>query len=114
MFAHTPLILNQEGKKLSKRDGVTSVSDFQQMGYTAEALANYMTLLGWSPPEGMGERFSLAGGRSSVFLRAGQPRRRSLRLGQAQLAKRPGAARAGPRGPAAAAAAPLGRRGLAG
>jgi glutamyl-tRNA synthetase len=60
VFAHTPLILNQEGKKLSKRDGVTSVSDFRQMGYTAEALANYMTLLGWSPPEGMGERFSLA------------------------------------------------------
>jgi len=60
VFAHTPLILNQEGKKLSKRDGVTSVSDFREMGYTAEALANYMTLLGWSPPEGMGERFSLA------------------------------------------------------
>ncbi|MFM1812862.1 MAG: Glutamate--tRNA ligase [Cyanobacteriota bacterium] len=60
MFVHTPLILNQEGKKLSKRDGVTSVSDFRSMGYTAEALANYMTLLGWSPPEGMGERFSLA------------------------------------------------------
>jgi glutamyl-tRNA synthetase len=60
VFAHTPLILNQEGKKLSKRDGVTSVSDFKAMGYTAEALANYMTLLGWSPPEGMGERFSLA------------------------------------------------------
>ena len=59
-FAHTPLILNQEGKKLSKRDGVTSVSDFKAMGYTPEALANYMTLLGWSPPEGMGERFSLA------------------------------------------------------
>jgi glutamyl-tRNA synthetase len=60
MFAHTPLILNQEGKKLSKRDGVTSVSEFRAMGYTAEALANYMTLLGWSPPEGMGERFTLA------------------------------------------------------
>ena len=60
IFAHTPLILNQEGKKLSKRDGVTSVSDFQAMGYTPEALANYMTLLGWSPPEGMGERFTLA------------------------------------------------------
>ncbi|MEB3270051.1 MAG: glutamate--tRNA ligase [Synechococcus sp.] len=59
-FAHTPLILNQEGRKLSKRDGVTSVSDFRTMGYTAEALVNYMTLLGWSPPEGMGERFSLA------------------------------------------------------
>ena len=60
VFAHTPLILNQEGKKLSKRDGVTSISDFQAMGYTAEALANYMTLLGWSPPEGMEERFTLA------------------------------------------------------
>jgi glutamyl-tRNA synthetase len=60
VFAHTPLILNKEGKKLSKRDGVTSVSDFRQQGYTAEALANYMTLLGWSPPEGMGERFTLA------------------------------------------------------
>ena len=60
VFAHTPLILNQEGKKLSKRDGVTSISDFQAMGYTAEALANYMTLLGWSPPEGMDERFTLA------------------------------------------------------
>ena len=60
VFAHTPLILNKEGRKLSKRDGVTSVNDFRAMGYTAEALANYMTLLGWSPPEGMGERFSLA------------------------------------------------------
>ncbi|MEB3234144.1 MAG: glutamate--tRNA ligase [Cyanobacteriota bacterium] len=60
LFAHTPLILNAEGKKLSKRDGVTSVSDFKAMGYTAEALANYMTLLGWSPPEGMAERFTLA------------------------------------------------------
>ncbi|MEI8251114.1 MAG: glutamate--tRNA ligase [Synechococcus sp. ELA057] len=59
VFAHTPLILNKEGRKLSKRDGVTSVSDFRAMGYSAEALANYMTLLGWSPPEGMGERFSL-------------------------------------------------------
>ena len=60
VFAHTPLILNKEGRKLSKRDGVTSVSDFRAQGYTAEALANYMTLLGWSPPEGMGERFTLA------------------------------------------------------
>jgi len=59
-FAHTPLILNQEGRKLSKRDGVTSINDFRAMGYTAPALVNYMTLLGWSPPEGMGERFSLA------------------------------------------------------
>ena len=66
VFAHTPLILNQEGRKLSKRDGVTSVNDFRSMGYTAEALANYMTLLGWSPPEGMDERFSLEDA-ASVF-----------------------------------------------
>jgi glutamyl-tRNA synthetase len=58
-FAHTPLILNTSGQKLSKRDGVTSISDFQNMGFTAEALANYMTLLGWSAPDGE-ELFTLA------------------------------------------------------
>ncbi|MFL0788721.1 MAG: glutamate--tRNA ligase [Prochlorococcus sp.] len=58
-FAHTPLILNPEGKKLSKRDGVTSINDFKSKGYTAEAMTNYMTLLGWSVPEGMEERFNL-------------------------------------------------------
>jgi len=60
VFAHTPLILNSEGKKLSKRDGVTSISDFKEMGYTSEAMANYMTLLGWSVPEGVNERFKIS------------------------------------------------------
>ncbi len=50
-FAHTPLILSPTGKKLSKRDGVTSIDDFKQMGYIAPALVNYMTLLGWSAPD---------------------------------------------------------------
>ena len=59
-FGHTPLILNAQGQKLSKRDGVTSISDFRDMGYTPEALGNYMTLLGWSPPEPMTERFHLS------------------------------------------------------
>ncbi len=58
-FAHAPLILNQKGAKLSKRDGATSVSEFREMGYTAAALANYMALLGWSPPDGE-ERFTLS------------------------------------------------------
>jgi glutamyl-tRNA synthetase len=58
-FGHTPLILNAQGAKLSKRDGVTSVGDFEAMGYLPEALANYMTLLGWSPTEALGELFSL-------------------------------------------------------
>ena len=60
VFAHTPLILNSEGKKLSKRDGVTSISEFKKMGYTSEAMANYMTLLGWSVPEGINERFNIS------------------------------------------------------
>jgi glutamyl-tRNA synthetase len=59
-FGHTPLILNSDGAKLSKRDGVTSIADFQQMGYTAEGLVNYMTLLGWSPPDSTQEIFTLA------------------------------------------------------
>lgn len=58
-FGHTPLILNSEGAKLSKRDGVTSIADFQQMGYTAEGLVNYMTLLGWSLPDSTQEIFTL-------------------------------------------------------
>jgi glutamyl-tRNA synthetase len=57
-FAHAPLILSPEGKKLSKRDSVTSIDDFKQMGYTAPALVNYMTLLGWSAPDAQ-ELFTL-------------------------------------------------------
>lgn len=59
-FAHTPLILNAEGRKLSKRDGVTSIADFQHMGFIAPGLANYMALLGWSPPDPTQEIFTLA------------------------------------------------------
>ncbi|MFM6191786.1 MAG: glutamate--tRNA ligase [Planktothrix sp.] len=58
-FGHTPLILNAEGRKLSKRDGVTSISDFRKMGYIPQALANYMTLLGWTPPDSTQELFTL-------------------------------------------------------
>ncbi|MBR8828912.1 MAG: glutamate--tRNA ligase [Gomphosphaeria aponina SAG 52.96 = DSM 107014] len=59
-FAHTPLILNQAGRKLSKRDGVTSIDDFKQMGFVPEAMANYMALLGWTQPDSTQEIFSLA------------------------------------------------------
>jgi len=60
-FAHTPLILNEEGRKLSKRDGVTSIDDFRKMGFVPEALANYMTLLGWTAPDSTQEIFTLDG-----------------------------------------------------
>jgi glutamyl-tRNA synthetase len=58
-FSHTPLILNQKGQKLSKRRGVTSIFDFKKLGYTAEAIVNYMMLLGWSPPDSTKEIFTL-------------------------------------------------------
>lgn len=60
VFAHTPLILNKEGRKLSKRDGVTSIDDFRQMGFLPEAIANYMSLLGWTPTDSTQEIFTLA------------------------------------------------------
>jgi len=58
-FSHTPLILNREGKKLSKRDCVTSIDEFKDMGYLPEALANYMAFLGWSPKSAESEIISL-------------------------------------------------------
>lgn len=59
VFAHSPLILNQDGRKLSKRDGVTSIDDFRKMGFLPEALVNYMTLLGWTFPDSTTEIFTL-------------------------------------------------------
>ncbi len=50
-FAHIPLILNQAGKKLSKRDGGSSITNYIDEGYVPEAVANYLCLLGWSPKE---------------------------------------------------------------
>ncbi|HEY5741260.1 MAG TPA: glutamate--tRNA ligase family protein, partial [Terrimicrobiaceae bacterium] len=50
-FAHIPLILNHEGKKLSKRDGGSSMTYFMENGYTPEAVRNYLCLLGWSPKD---------------------------------------------------------------
>jgi glutamyl-tRNA synthetase len=50
-FAHIPLILNHEGKKLSKRDGGSSIDYFVENGYAPEAVLNYLCLLGWSPKD---------------------------------------------------------------
>jgi glutamyl-tRNA synthetase len=48
-FAHLPLILGQEGGRLSKRTGATAISQYRQMGYLPCALFNYLLLLSWSP-----------------------------------------------------------------
>lgn len=48
-FAHLPLLLSRERKKLSKRDGDVSVLDYKDKGYLPEALVNFVALLGWNP-----------------------------------------------------------------
>ncbi len=49
VYAHLPMIVNEQGKPYSKRDGDAFVGDFRAKGYLAEALFNYLALLGWSP-----------------------------------------------------------------
>jgi glutamyl-tRNA synthetase len=47
-FAHIPLIYGNDGGKMSKRHGATSVEEYQKMGYLPEAIRNYLLRLGWS------------------------------------------------------------------
>ena len=57
-FAHVPLILGPDKKRLSKRHGATSVGDYQAQGVLPEAMVNFLALLGWSPGAGDQEVFS--------------------------------------------------------
>ena len=57
-FAHVPLILGTDKKRLSKRHGATSVMEYQRLGYLPEAMVNFLALLGWS-----------AGGDQELFTR---------------------------------------------
>ena len=54
-FAHLSTILGPDGSKLSKRHGATSIGEFREKGYLPEGLVNYLSLLGWTPPEESGE-----------------------------------------------------------
>lgn len=66
-FAHLPMILGPDGKKLSKRHGATNVEDYRDRGFVADAMVNYLALLGWSldgettviPREVLTSQFSL-------------------------------------------------------
>ncbi|RAP34422.1 glutamate--tRNA ligase [Candidatus Marinamargulisbacteria bacterium SCGC AG-439-L15] len=51
VVAHLPMMLGTDRSKLSKRHGAQSVSDYRDQGYLPEALINYLSLLGWSPPD---------------------------------------------------------------
>jgi glutamyl-tRNA synthetase len=48
-FAHVPLILGADKKRLSKRHGATSVTEYRRQGYLSDAMVNFLALLGWSP-----------------------------------------------------------------
>ncbi len=50
VFAHLPLLVNEQGKKLSKRKDPVAVEAYRDQGYLPEAFDNYLALLGWSPP----------------------------------------------------------------
>jgi len=58
-FAHVPMILGQDGTRLSKRHGATAVAAYRDLGFLPEALDNFLALLGWSY-DGHTELFSLA------------------------------------------------------
>ena len=68
-FGHISLILGEDRKKMSKRHGATSVTQYELMGYLPEAVFNFLALLGWSPggedeimsKEEIIEKFSLDG-----------------------------------------------------
>jgi len=48
-FAHVPMILGSDGKRLSKRHGATAVGEYAEEGILSEAMFNFLALLGWSP-----------------------------------------------------------------
>ncbi len=48
IFAHLPMILGSDGKRLSKRHGAVSVMSFKEEGYLPQAVLNYLVRLGWS------------------------------------------------------------------
>ncbi len=53
VFAHLPLIVNEQRKKLSKRRDDVSVGDYIDRGYLPEAMVNYLATLGWGAPDGV-------------------------------------------------------------
>lgn len=49
VFAHLPLLVNEQRKKLSKRRDKVAVEDYREQGYLPEAMVNFLALLGWGP-----------------------------------------------------------------
>lgn len=49
LYAHIPLILSKDRKKLSKRDGATALTDYRDKGYIVDSFINFLSFLGWHP-----------------------------------------------------------------
>ncbi|HUF11792.1 MAG TPA: glutamate--tRNA ligase [Longimicrobiales bacterium] len=68
-FAHVPMILGADGKRLSKRHGATAIGEYEDQGILPQAMVNFLALIGWGPGEEreiftideLIERFSLEG-----------------------------------------------------
>ncbi len=59
-YAHLPLIVGEDKKKLSKRHGAVTWKGFKELGYVKEGVVNYLALLGWHPQNGSEkEKFSI-------------------------------------------------------
>ena len=50
VFAHHPMLLNAQKKKLSKRDAAVDIAEYKKQGYIPGAFVNFLCLLGWSHP----------------------------------------------------------------
>lgn len=51
-FAHLPMLVNEKRQKLSKRRDKVALESYREQGYLAEAMCNYLALLGWGPEDG--------------------------------------------------------------
>ena len=87
-FAHVSLILGQDRTKLSKRHGATSVSAYAEEGFLPDAMVNYLTLLGWSSPDGL-DVFSRRVRDREVLARSRERRAGGVRSAEVRLAERP-------------------------
>ena len=83
-FAHVPLIMGPDKKRLSKRHGATSVMEYEKQGYLPEAMFNFLALLGWGTGSN-DELFTTRGADPALQPRRDQRRQRGVQHREAGL-----------------------------
>jgi glutamyl-tRNA synthetase len=76
-FAHLPMVVGMDRKKLSKRHGSVSIQEFRRQGFLPETLRNYLALLGWAPKDGANGSPTGSSSRCSTCPGSAGPRRPS-------------------------------------